>query len=682
MQAAPRDGESAAAVASPLPETISSEPWSPERLSAERYSQRQQATMQMWRRRASSRQAVQEAADHPDPEVAERANWILRQWRRGSLPETPPELARLLQRDDDPAVLEELLEMGQFSAVVVAVEESAGTAQRTLLHQRLAAALTRRFPVYVRRAYRDEGLMDLLRLVDLVADSKEMAVCRIELMQLMEVELDEDSLLPQAAEDWTPRLRQEAEVLVLVVLGRLPEATERARRSEHPELLRLCQMLGGDWRSIARETAAAAELAAAGSAERSRLWCRALVAADRGGGESLETESSTDTELVELEAIATRAVDELLSMPVTVGDASVEMRWKCLASHGYVDEALQIFDQLEEDYDVVKRPRSDSASLVALAASRTDVAFEMLGYAYQEVDTELMTWIAEAIEQQRRDTLGAKTDGTIPRVVPKLNRLLSLMRCLLSVGRVEPAWTIARELSDSDVVVGSRRLRDHVLISLLATQRQEWLPRLAVRPGEEALASETERLLIVALTEIDAKSWGMMRESLAELMPTVPMARRIQILFDLCRGEKPVEFEDASRFRAFYESLASNRAYHPPQGQRALVRLSLPRRMNVQIASFFSRLGQVGIASEVLATLAAQGDIEAMFAIAERELDLGQGESAAVAFEQIWKRVAAVSGSGPSLSAVHFVQQNPVQINYAVKASVNQWSLARRQGDR
>ncbi len=657
LQAGPRDGGISTAAETPSPAAASSA----EQLSADDYSRRQQATMQMWRLRETSRQAVQDAARHPDPEVAERASWILRQWRRGSLPETPPELARLLQQNDDPSVLEELLEMGQFSAVVVAVEESAGTAQRTLLHQRLAAALTRRFPVYVRRADQEGGLIDLLRLVDLVADSKEMAVCRIQLMQELGVEFDDDSLLPRAAEDWTELLRQETEVVVLGVLGRLPEASERARAYGNHALLRVCQMLQGDWQSIARETSVAAGLAAPDSAERSRLWCQALVAADRAGDDAIEK----------------MAVDDLVSMPVTAGDVSVDMRWKCLASHGFVDEALAILKQMEDAYDDVKRSRSDSASIVAIAASRTDLAFEMLGYPYEDVDSELMTWIAEAIEEQKQDTLEAKTVGTIPRVAPKLNRLLSLMRCLLSVGREQPAWTIARELSDSDVVVGSQRARDSVLITLLTTNRQEWLARLAVRPGESSLPTETERLLIVSLSEMDAKTWEMMLESLSELMPTVAMDRRVSILFDLCRGEIPVEFEEASRFRTFYESLASP----PPSGRRALVRRTVPRRLNLQVASFFSRLGQVEIASEVLATLAAQGDIGATFSMAERELDFGRGESAASGFERIWNMVSATSSSTHSSTAIRYLRQNPVQLNYAVKATVGQWNLARRQGD-
>ncbi len=666
LKAGPRDGgaRDGGDLVTDSPRSVTGESVSIEQLSDDRYSRRQAAMMQMWRLRETSRQAVQDAARHPDPEVADRANWILRQWRRGALPETPPELARLLQQDDDPSVLEELLEVGQFGAVVVAVEESAGTSQRMLLNQRLAAALNRRFPVYVRRAYQDDLLMDLLRLVDLVADSKEMAVCRVQMMQELGLDLDDAGLLPQAAENWTPMVRSEAEIVVLAVLGRMDDAIARAKNHGDESLLRVCQMLVGQWQAIATETARQAAQADEGSAERSRLWCQALVAADRANDEGIRTQ----------------AVKELVDLPVTVSDASVDLRWKCLASHGYVDEAITILARSEELYDAVKRPRSDSAAVVAISAARTNRAFEILGYPYNDVDANLQTWIAEAIEEQTQDTMDAKTLGVTPRVAPKLNRLLSLMRCLLAVGREQAAWTIARDLSDSDTIVGSQRIRDTVLITLLVTNRDDWMARLAVRPGESSLSSETQRLIVASLSGVDSKTWEMILESISVMMPTTPFDQRVQIAFDLCRGEIPAAFEDEKRFQQLYQTLTSSQDYFPPAGQRSLVRRSLPRRLNVQLATLFSQLGQAEIASEILATLAAGGDISATFSIAQRELDLGRAESALTGFDGVWKSVAATPRPALSAATVRYIRQNPEQIHYAAKATVGQWILARRQG--
>ncbi|MEL6111108.1 MAG: hypothetical protein AAFU85_34295, partial [Planctomycetota bacterium] len=64
------------------------EPIQPQALADGSYADRQRATLEMWRRRSTSRQSVQDAARNSDPEVAERAEWILRQWRNGTLPGT------------------------------------------------------------------------------------------------------------------------------------------------------------------------------------------------------------------------------------------------------------------------------------------------------------------------------------------------------------------------------------------------------------------------------------------------------------------------------------------------------------------------------------------------------------------------------------------------------------------
>src|SRR6056297_819318 len=147
-----------------------------DRLSREDYADRQQATLEMWKRRDDFRDTVQRAARHRDPEIAGRANWILRQWRRGALPDTPPHISRLLQQSDHPEAVDRLLEAGQFAAAVVAVEESAGTIDHESIQRRATAALLRRFPIYVHLAIEHEALRELLQLVDLVAVSPAMAL--------------------------------------------------------------------------------------------------------------------------------------------------------------------------------------------------------------------------------------------------------------------------------------------------------------------------------------------------------------------------------------------------------------------------------------------------------------------------------------------------------------------------
>ncbi len=325
-----------------------------EQLFKKKYSSRQQATLEMWRQRESSRDQVQEAARHPDPEVSQRAKWILRQWRRGSLPDTPPEISRLLQRGDGPAVVQRLLEVGQFTAAIVAIEESAGAIDRERIEERVIFALTRRFPIYVHLAVQNDSLAELLKLVDLVADSKEMAVCRIQLMRQMGLEVAADALLPKSASNWSPIERDRATALVLITLGKVDEAIHVARGSVDKALLRQCRMIGGRWAEAAHDNLQLARQAEAGTYEHARLWSLTMIAADRAG---------------EL-PIFQEAVKVLSSSETTENDLASELRWKCLASHGEVEAAFEILDQVSPD----------ASASVAIDASRTSRAFDVLGF--------------------------------------------------------------------------------------------------------------------------------------------------------------------------------------------------------------------------------------------------------------------------------------------------------------
>ena len=66
-------------------------------LSQGSYAERQQATLDLWRSRDVTRDEVQDATRDPDPEVAQRAKWILRQWQRGALPDNTADISRFLR---------------------------------------------------------------------------------------------------------------------------------------------------------------------------------------------------------------------------------------------------------------------------------------------------------------------------------------------------------------------------------------------------------------------------------------------------------------------------------------------------------------------------------------------------------------------------------------------------------
>jgi len=609
-----------------------------EQLADEDYGRRQAATVGLWRLRDQSRQAIIEAVNHPDPEVAERAQWILRQWRRGSLPDTPPQIARLLVSNDDPAVLEELIELGQFGSVVVAIEESANAVNRDLVHQRLSDRLTKRFPIFVRAAQADDSALDLLALVDQCAHSKEMAVCRIDLMRELGLEVDDRTLLPSSSKYWTLAQRQQAEVTVLFALGRNEEALSRAIQCGDRQLIRTSRMLLDKWQAIASDALATAKRADLSSTEATAAWCDVLIAADRSGDDQLVDQA--------VEALTTESDDETL----------IGLRWKCLASHGFVDKAIELLRSVDEE----------AAAMLAVASARTKLAFEILEYPYDEIDTKLSDWIEMAINLQ------IASDGS--SIHAQMTRLLTLMRCLLSVGRESDAWQIASELADSPVSIGSIQIREYVLQALAMSNQEAWMPRLAVRPGEREISSTSQRFLILSMDEMDIGLWQALTNSLEKLLPSTPLDRRIEIAFLLGIGKTVDEFGSDEDFEKLYDELVLGHDPVSSSNGRILVRQVAARQLNTSVASFFSAHHQSQLASQTLHLLNMRGDIQAASMVAEEQMHHNHAGLANDAFEQVWNRLLDRSALSNS------IRRNSDEMEIAIKATVAQWVLARRQG--
>ncbi len=611
-------------------------------LSKRNYSSRQQATLDMWRHRDLSRNEVQEAARHPDPEVSGRAKWILRQWRRGSLPDTPPEISRMLQRTDDPSAIRELLEAGQFAAVAVAVEESAGTVDRESLQKRVNAAITRRFPVYIKSAVNHDTMADLLKLIDLTADTKEMAVCRVQMMQLLGLEIDQSSLLPTSAETWTQDQTDHATVMVLTVLGRPGEALQAARDSGDETLIRICQMLSGRWREMAGESAASAWKAEVGSYEHTRLWCQALIAADRCGETSIFDES----------------VRQLSGVDTTGYQHATELRWKCLAGHGQVDAALTILEQSQPG----------EAAVVAVASARSGRAFEKLGFPLDQIDLDIDDWIDDAIEAQRVTS----TSGLTGELSSEVRNILGLMRCLITLGRHDAAWTIASRLCASDADVRTIPLREYVLSTLTMTTRRDWVLRLAERSGESAFSSTTRRTLSRTLPIGDEDTIEILMEAIRKQLPREPFARRLRIVCQLLQGTPPKGFSLDTDLKRLFDRLTIGKRQIQQLGGRAVLGPRL--RLNLNMAEMFSGLGRADLASMCLQQLVENGDVEATLQIAESELDGGSAETADKLYQAVWSRV---EGQGPSRR----FQIPRDDVNLAAKALVGQWIVAKRTDD-
>ncbi len=636
-----------------------------DQLSKGRYSNRQRATLKMWGARDELREQVQAAARDSNPEVAGRAKWILDQWRRGTTPNMPPRLMRLLQRGDDPSAIVELIELGRFTDAVVAVEESQSTIEFEQIQARVTSAMNSRFPFYIEMALEDETIEALLKLIDLTATTKEMAVCRVRLLQRFGNEVDEENLLPSSSKSWTPRQRDAAKVAILAVLGDHDGAVSAARESTDENLLRASLMLSGKWQELADRSTERAESGRESKTGESMglatvsHWVNALVASDRCG----------DKKSMERSIAALSAVQ-----PTHEG---FSLAWKALSLHGEMDLVFQMLSDASPEV----------ITDVALAASRPEIVFDRLNFPLNQLDLELQDWIDDAIEKQLVempvvDTPPRGVQGRNQRLSypdsPNLpvRRVMSLMKCLLAVGRFDAAWEIASQLSKEPIFYGkspnTTSLRDVVLASLAESDRKDWVIRLAVPDGTRSLSNSALRAVSLVLPDVESATFSGLVDVLGKTHRLAPFDQRVRMAYSLCEGKLADGFDPHSGFEALYKSLSNSKA---SDGYERAMRGSRYNALSRDWASFFARQGQPTLATRCLMDLISKGDLESLYDIAKYEVSSGNIDRAEQYFAAIWNRV---KDNGRRLASSGF-QDDSVII--AAKALIGRWMNAKRIGD-
>lgn len=647
-------------------------------LSEADYATRQRATIEMWRNRDQSRDAVQQAARDADPETSGRAKWILRQWRRGALPNTPPEISRLLQSSDQPAAIERLMEAGEFAAAVVAVEESAGTIDRESISRRVNLALVRRFPIYVRAAIRSESIDQLIALLDLVSESSETAACRIELMQLTGVPITNDTLLPRSAESWPAATLANVKAMLLIKLDRYDDAIEVAKQSGDEDLWMECLAIASRWRELADLQVAKARATTAGSFDHVKRWCHTLAAADRCG----------DVSLVD------QAVQQLTARETCSNELAMDMRWKYLASHGHVDHAITLCgmnlknamppETADEDADSdsnadAKREAYDAeiAAALAIDSSRVAEAFEVLGYPLDRVDTDYAVWVDDA--------LAAQADGDPMELEDQVRRVLVLVQCLLTIGRDDAAWSICKRLSDSELALGGQakhRIAEYVISMLMMTKRGDWIRLLAIDPSNESVSPQSLHIVARTLPDTTSHTIEVTDATLTKLFPTRSPR---QLFLDTCKlldGELPDGFDPDVDFQRFFDAVTT-----PTRTRADFQRMQFNRIMgrnnargfeesttasihaNLDIVEMFLRHGQTDLAAACLTKVAEAGDADAYFQLGQQAFDSGRIETATKYFDALYSMVRKRTRGGSDDAVM------------AGKSLIASWLIARRSGD-
>ncbi len=621
------------------------------------FGERQRATLELWRDRDTSRDAVLRATRASDPEVASRARWILDRWRHGILFETPTSLVRQLESANEGDSVEQLLDQGWFAGARVATEEAIDADDQTTL-VRVTAVVTRGFPFYVRLADSQDQLDEFAELIDRLATTTEMIECRNRLWERLDkgapiIELPADRVASD--ED-----RQRIAVLNLTILGREEEAISLARESGDPELLRVCQLLGKHWSELALSQVAEARAAVPGSDIADRHWAYTLIAADRSG----------DTELRREAIAALSHRDDDHRSDAAIDDPFVSLRWRVLAMHGEIDRAVEI---LLPDQPFV-------AAELLFQAGRAAEAFEAVGFDTDQTDGQIAEIIAAA--QAVVVNLADIRSGEPP---PTLGRALTIARLLYQTGRRDAAWEIFRGLVLSPVEGDDQAKRFSWLFSLQALMRlnrSDWLAEIYVSGEGGPTAGNTQAYL--------ARAFGVEPETLASV--GIGLAQVLSLegpdllaaVVDFVAGKRPLGFDPQTDYRELVAVLSGEatgpslnstrrRAARPLDArrldQRPVVRLSL------DIVRLLEAHGEVALAKRTLVKLASFGELEAILEYAQSELNGGRAATARDAFASIWNRSERNRRVDSRLS------RSEDDASVALRAIVGEAIAAARSGD-
>lgn len=664
-------------------------------LSESNYAARRQATLEMWRNRDRSRDAVQRAARNADPEIAGRAQWILRQWRRGALPETPPEISRLLDENDHPSSVLRLLENGQFQAAVVAVEESAGTPLRESISRRVGAIITQRFPRYARLAFQSDSIPELLQLIDLIAETPEMALCRLRLMQYLDLPIETDSLLPTASSVWTEIDQRRTRILLTACLGHRESALDMALAENDPDTVRLCQMIAGDWDGLKR-TAFQAIASSDGGGKRTaqpsettdlqtwQRWSDVLAGAIRSGDTTLRSKAVArlSADRSDLEQIV--ALESPPSSEPNHPDDSLQQpwnaRWRALATHGELEPAMEILAALDP---------TDAANLW-LALSRPEMAMQTLGVSRNQIDQQLHQWIEQATRQQPTDPPVAS--GTTQQITTK--QLILMMQVLLSVGQEDAAWLIASQLCLNELPLPEDEDQDsitsEVLDSLVDAGKHAWAAKLATQMNLNSKSTDAESMtasglsaILGSLPENSNETLEVLLEGLRKMNPNWTLIQRVQAAGELLRGEVPGRLnapDDLHRLLDFASRPRSTR------GIAVRLRGGARLRGNLDLVKMFLRLDYPDLANQLLEALVQSGDPDAVIEVADRALDAGDLDGAESVFESILQIGSGRNGGGEAMLDTRVVNQTHRITSYPSlaiigKALVGRWIVARCKND-
>ena len=604
------------------------------------FADRQRAMQFIWGNPRRSAVAVQRAALSGDPEVAGRAKWILEGWQRGNL-----HASGLWGGNPDSAgsKLGELLAEARFDALMFVLEVTTDEQRLIQVRKEMEALILSRFSIYVQAALQHKKLLDFANLIGVIAETREMALCRLQLLQLVDADVETHGLLPQSSKSWTPQLRNETEVLLLYQCGRANEAIERARQLENRNPLQVCQILDSRWKEMSLDALSIVEDVEAGSKDAVRAWSRVLTAAERDGNDELRD----------------RAIDHLTRVVRDEEEDVSSIRWKSLAMHGQLAAAFQILDPLKPHL----------SAEVALASSQPGHAFGVLGYPLESVDSQYSMWVQQVLkaimDSRNLNRPMAATAAT------QFDRLVQLVCSLDAIGHDQVAFDIAKLLCHGQVPGRTGDLRSYLMFRISSSSRRDWSEELLFGGGKPRWGSTERSRLADSLSECDAVTLGLLYDAVKYLRPTATLREQISWVCQIARVQKPSDLEATEVLAETLRNILARLDRLP-----ANARASYPFSTNLHALMLLH--GQYELASAYVRRFVNEGDVEAMLCLAEEELAMGSMSEATNLFSRIEQLAMAVPAKGASRR----LEKRLLEEDFlAVKTLVGRWIIAKRVGD-
>lgn len=525
------------------------------------FEARERAMLNLWSDYANSRSAVERLSTSSDPEVARRARWILNRWEIGYLPELPWDVREKLagSAKDPSKAFQTLLDSNRIAEAVEVARFAMEHSNSESLKAEIAAIVAQQFTQLVYMSLQTDQMDRLINLLDVSAETPELAVARAVLLERLGRELDDANVLPSCAKNWPVAMQRKVEITCWCVLGKFDVAILLAKELPEPDLLFRVLLAAGRWDELTDLSSECVETSLPVDATISQyaMW---IVAAQFAGRDDV------------VDAVAAK-----LDGP----EFGSSVRWKSLAAAGRLDAAIETAKALDK-FAAIDLLRTQM---------RYDEAFELLQVNPVNPQPDIDRMFSAAAEHMAIDEKsGQQAPTTDAEALTRLTTSLELLHSVGVSGIIRPTLLRIAEMRDSEKLALRGRLQ------AILTARQLGLTDLVPEimaplgpPGTEA----TNRLSN-ALAQYFAKRsralFARLTAAIGQVEPELNPLQQWQVLFQLLEGKLPDGWDRQVDIDHLYDAMS----FRTDSSEQLFSKLNA----SYAIAEFFSDLGRSDLATE------------------------------------------------------------------------------------